>query len=81
MDASDEEKLLFANDEMSKIKSDESLVGVPFLMLFNKSDIEEHKTKEELGGRLELEAARKERDIIVQECSGKTGDGIWEGLD
>jgi hypothetical protein len=36
VDSTDEEKLLFAKDEMNKIMKDESLVGVPLLVYYNK---------------------------------------------
>lgn len=51
-------------------------------MLYNKSDIEDgSKSVEELNGRLEIENARKEREIGVAKCSALTGEGIWEGID
>ena len=30
---------------------------------------------------MELAETKLERDVIIQECSGKTGIGIWEGMD
>ena len=39
IDSTDEEKLLFARDELNKIIKDESLLGVPLLIMYNKSDL------------------------------------------
>jgi signal recognition particle receptor subunit beta len=56
VDSSDEEKLIFVRDEMNKIMKDESLLGVPFLILYNKSDLKERcKSRDELNVRLELD--------------------------
>jgi small GTP-binding protein len=55
IDSKDEEKLLFAREELSRISKDESLSGSPFLLLFNKQDIEGAKTKEELQARVEID--------------------------
>ena len=39
VDSTDEEKLMFAKDELTKIQLDESLANVPFLILYNKTDL------------------------------------------
>jgi small GTP-binding protein len=39
IDSTDEEKLLFAKEEFNRLLTDESLLGVPFLILYNKSDV------------------------------------------
>ena len=36
IDSTDEEKLMFAREEMQKIIKDESLLDVPILLLYNK---------------------------------------------
>ncbi len=42
----------------------------------------EAKTSQELSGRLEVEQLRQQgRQILIQECSAKTGTGIWDGID
>jgi signal recognition particle receptor subunit beta len=66
IDSSDEEKLLFAKDEMQKIMRDESLVGVPILVYYNKFDLKEKcKSRDELNARLEIDEISKEREISV----------------
>jgi GTPase SAR1 family protein len=57
IDSTDEEKLLFAREELSKIAKDESLKGVPVMLFYNKSDmVEEVKSKEHLNEKLEIKA-------------------------
>lgn len=82
IDSTDEEKLLFAKDEFNRLLQDESLITIPFLMLYNKSDLgDKSRSIEELNVRLEIENARKDREIAVSKCSAINGDGIWEGID
>ena len=82
IDSTDEEKLLFAKEEFTKLQKDESLQMIPFLLLFNKvDDVLKSKSTEELSARLEVEQAREEREIAISRCSAKLGEGIWEGID
>ena len=98
VDSTDEEKLFFARDELKRLLSiagkdataasstaggSEGLGDVPFLLMYNKKDMEgQSKTSEELSGRLEIEYLREQgRQVIIQECSAMTGAGIWEGVD
>ena len=39
IDSTDEEKLIFARDELNRLMQDESLFGVPFLLYYNKCDL------------------------------------------
>jgi GTPase SAR1 family protein len=56
IDSSDEEKLMFSRDELYRLMKDESLLGVPFLIFYNKCDLEgKCKSKEELNTRLGVE--------------------------
>jgi len=62
IDSTDEEKLIFAKEEFTRLLKDESLIGVPFLLLYNKMDMKDKaKSTDELNARLELESAAKER--------------------
>jgi len=36
---------------------------------------------EELNVRLDVDGARKEREIATNKCSAVKGEGIWEGID
>ena len=54
IDSTDEEKLLFATEEFTRLLSDESLLGIPFLLLYNKSDLPSHMSPELLNTRLNV---------------------------
>ena len=70
IDSTDEEKLLFARDEFNRLLRDDSLVLIPFLLLYNKSDmLDKSRSVEELNVRLDVDGARKEREIAVNKCS------------
>jgi GTPase SAR1 family protein len=82
IDTTDEERMMFARDELVKILSDPNLEAVPILLYYNKQDLgEKCKSKEEINGRLDIETMRLEREIHVQECSALNGVGVWEGVD
>ncbi|MFS8159465.1 MAG: ADP-ribosylation factor-like protein [Candidatus Roizmanbacteria bacterium] len=65
IDSSDEEKLLFASEELNRIMRDESLTGVPILMFYNKCDIDSAKSKEELNTRLQIDEISHSREISI----------------
>ena len=66
VDSSDEEKLLFAREELNKLIRDESLAGVPILIYYNKQDLEgKCKPKEELNERLEIAQLSLQREVSV----------------
>jgi signal recognition particle receptor subunit beta len=82
IDSSDEEKLLFVNEEITKLIKDESLLHVPFMLFFNKQDLgAKCKSKEELSTRLDLKTISEQREVSMQECSALSASGVWEGLD
>lgn len=55
IDSTDEEKMLFAREEFSRLLKDESLLGIPFLLLYNKRDLGDRcKSTEELNTRLDV---------------------------
>ena len=82
VDSSDEEKLMFAKEELNKLIGDGSLAGVPFLIYYNKCDlVGKCMSKEELNTRLGIENVSIEREVAFQDCSALNGQGIWEGMD
>lgn len=82
IDSTDEEKLMFAREELFRLLGDESLAGVPILLFYNKRDLgDQCKEQEELNTRLDLKDISQQREIAVQACSAVTGEGIWEGMD
>ena len=67
--------------EMLWRTNDPGLHGVPFLIMFNKSDKKEGKMEFEfLKQTLLLEQLEKIRPVRTQICSALDGSGIWEGL-
>lgn len=97
VDSTDEERIFLAKDELKRLLTsgnstaassqsgggNEGLGDVPFLLMYNKRDLGPlAKSSEELSGRLEVESYREQgRQVLIQECSAKTGAGIWDGID
>lgn len=55
VDSTDSDRFLFAKEELYKIVKEESLKGVPILLLYNKIDVEDKcKNKEEINSSLEI---------------------------
>ena len=69
-----------ARDELHRIGRDPALAGVPYIIMINKSDIEDKIPLEEITKKLDIELLQKERVVHHQPCSALTGEGIWEGL-
>jgi ADP-ribosylation factor 1/2 len=72
VDSTDEERLMLAKEELRRLlnsgnstaassqnQASEGLGDVPFLLLYNKRDLLNAKTGEELSGRLEVESYRE----------------------
>ena len=72
-----------AHTAASSQSGGEGLGDVPFLLMYNKRDLGPlAKSSEELSGRLEVESYREQgRQVLIQECSAKTGAGVWDGLE
>ena len=82
IDSTDREKLIFAREELAKLQQDEDLVQVPFLVLYNKSDLgDECMSKEELDSRIDIKLIMDQRPVNSAVCSAQAGTGIWEALD
>lgn len=82
IDSTDEEKLLFARDEFHRILRDENLTGIPVLILYNKKDLtSKTKSQEYLNSKLDVDTLKKDREIVMEDCSAISGTGIWEGID
>jgi signal recognition particle receptor subunit beta len=56
------------------------LAEVPLLVYANKQDLKGAKNKEEVTELLELSRLGT-RKWMVQPCSGKSGDGLYEGME
>jgi GTPase SAR1 family protein len=80
IDSSDKKRLFQANEMLGRVVRDPLIAGVPFLLMFNKKDLETRMTQHEIEAGLNLEKWFGERTMRSQLCSAKTGEGIWEGL-
>ena len=65
---------------LGRVVRDPLLAGVPFLLMLNKKDLETRMTPDEIEASLNLEKWFRDRTVRSQQCSAKTGEGIWEGL-
>uniref|UniRef100_A0A7S4PBG8 Uncharacterized protein n=1 Tax=Paramoeba aestuarina TaxID=180227 RepID=A0A7S4PBG8_9EUKA len=80
VDSSDRERLAEAKEELQILVREEELMNSVFLVLANKQDLPNAMTSKEMVKRLGLE------DIThvkweVKETTGKTGEGVREGMD
>jgi len=77
VDSGDEERLEEAKKELDGLLAEESLLGVPFLILGNKSDLQNALTEEQLISRLGLEKFinSEERRLKFSRCSLIDGTG------
>nr|CAI39316.1 arl_C13 [Paramecium tetraurelia] len=58
-----------------KTKVINQLIQIVLLMYLNKSDLQNSQTME-FG-----DIPYSKSDVIIQKCSAKSGEGIWEGID
>jgi len=69
-----------AKHELWRLLQDDSLRGVPLLVLANKQDLPYAISPQKIYQRLGLDKV-KDRPVHVQGCVAKTCDGLYEGLD
>jgi len=79
VDASDERRLPEAATELKHMLADELLQKAKFLIFANKQDISEALSSAEVTKRLDI--GEFKQSLLVQGCSGLTGNGIGEGLE
>ena len=84
----DDKRLEKNKNELGKLGKDPSLQGVPLLVMLNKQDMQ-HREDDQIVNLIQLEDLKrfpgqkksdKLRQILIQPCSAKTGDGIWEAM-
>ena len=80
VDSTNVNRLVEAKTELHKILENDQLMGVPFLILANKSDKPNSLSVQELFGRLELNKIT-DRKWLIQKSSALTDEGLNEGLD
>jgi len=79
--STDQGRIIKAKEELIRAGKDPQLQKVPYLLMFNKIDLEDQRMGlEELIQKMDIEQLSQNRVINFQECSAMTGEGIWEGL-
>ena len=80
VDARDSQRLDESCDELWKLLSAEELNQLPCLIYLNKTDLENTLNSTEIINRMNLNHIRN-RQWLLQPCSVKTGEGVYEGFD
>jgi len=80
VDSSDAERFSEARDELHAMLADDSLRGIPVLVLANKCDLPTAASVAEVAADLNLSKLRTHK-WYVQASSAISGDGLYEGLD
>jgi ADP-ribosylation factor-like protein 3 len=80
IDSADRERLEEVNTELAGLLEEEKLAGVPLLVFANKQDLLSALSAADIALGLNLHAI-KSRTWQIQACSGKTGEGLTEGLE
>ncbi|KAL7750434.1 ADP-ribosylation factor protein 3 [Sorochytrium milnesiophthora] len=85
IDSSDKRRLEETYDathglELNQLLEEEKLAKVPVLVFANKQDLANALPADEIATALNLHALR-DRAWQIQACSGKSGDGLQEGME
>ena len=80
VDSTDRGRLWEIREELKKINHELKYQAIPALIFYNKQDLEKVVDFSELIDSTGIKEIL-ELDVIVQKCSAKTGDGVYEGLD
>ncbi|GLJ30766.1 hypothetical protein SUGI_0610090 [Cryptomeria japonica] len=80
LDSCDKERIKAAKQELDKLMSDPELADVKLLVLANKHDLSTAIPVSEATQMVGLNDL-KQRKWHIQKCSGKTGEGLRDGLD
>lgn len=79
VDSSDRKRIEIVKENLKRILSEDTLKGVPLLVLANKQDLGVMSTIE-ISEKLDLISIR-ERKWHVQGACALNGEGLYEGLD
>ena len=79
IDSSDMARLELAKQELMRCVSDPDLENCPILIFANKQDMEGALNIQNIKEKLQVKAMPK-KDIAVQECSARSGAGLWMGV-
>jgi ADP-ribosylation factor-like protein 3 len=80
IDSADDKRLLESGSELEKMLEEDSLYGLPFLILANKSDLQHSTDPGDISEKLILDDI-KNRDWNIQACSAKADVGVEEGFE
>ena len=78
VDSSDGRRLEEAQYELDQLLKEPKLKGVPLLIFANKQDLISSVDEAEVGTAMGV--SKMTRDVRVQACSAKTGDGLEDGM-
>ena len=71
---------LTVKKEFNWVIEEAELLNKPILIFITKQDLKNTISKTDISKTLQLDSI-KNRQIFVQQCSARTGDGVFEGLD
>ena len=80
VDSSDVDRVDLAAEELRAVLDTDEMRRCPVLVYANKQDLPRALSPTELAARLGLHSLREHKWYIQAAC-GKTGDGLYEGLD
>eukprot|EP00744_Colponema_vietnamica_P007381 GILI01010629.1.p1 GENE.GILI01010629.1~~GILI01010629.1.p1 ORF type:complete len:206 (+),score=48.25 GILI01010629.1:74-619(+) len=80
VDSSDRRRLEETTSELVQLLSEDKLAGIPLLVFANKQDLIQAVPANEIADLLNLHAIR-DRPWQIQACSGKSGEGLEDGLE
>ena len=79
IDATDQERMLIAKEELWRLLSNEELANCDLLVYANKQDLPDAMNRKQIAKEMELEKIR-DRKWCVMPSVAVTGDGLYEGL-
>eukprot|EP01065_Artemidia_motanka_P048550 TRINITY_DN7842_c0_g1_i1.p1 TRINITY_DN7842_c0_g1~~TRINITY_DN7842_c0_g1_i1.p1 ORF type:complete len:178 (+),score=55.56 TRINITY_DN7842_c0_g1_i1:67-600(+) len=79
VDSADKVRLEECGTELQHLLEDEKMAGVPILIFANKQDLATSLSADAVSEALTLHCIR-DRKWSIQGCSGKTGEGLEDGL-
>lgn len=80
VDSTDKKSMKISREILHQLMSDSNLKDVSLLIFLNKQDLSNTIDKTELIELLKVNQL-KQQSIMIQNSSGKTGDGLTEGIE
>jgi ADP-ribosylation factor-like protein 2 len=76
IDTSDKDRLLDCKRELSKLITEEKLLGCPICIMCNKRDLKNSLSDKEISEIMQLQDLIVNRHYVLKSCCGITGDGL-----